>query len=80
VHFSGNRYVLIAIGILIIFQLAFTYFTPMQSLFGTTAIDFTIWLRIVLVASSVLFLVELGKYFVRRIDRNKYKGTMHPIN
>jgi len=69
--FSGNRYVLIAIGILIILQLGFTYLAPLQSLFGTTAIDFKIWLRILLVASSVLFLVELEKYFVRRIDRNK---------
>jgi len=66
----GNRYVLIAIGILIIFQLGFTYLAPMQSLFGTTAIGFDIWLRILLVASSVLFLVELEKYFVRRLDRN----------
>ena len=68
---TGNRYVLIAIGILIIFQLGFTYLTPMQSLFGTTGIDFKIWLRILLVASSVLFLVELEKYFVRRMARNR---------
>jgi len=68
---TGNRYVLIAIGILIIFQLGFTYLAPLQSLFGTTAIDFNIWLRILLVSSSVLFLVELEKYFVRRIGRNK---------
>ncbi len=68
---TGNRYVLIAIGILIIFQLGFTYFAPLQSLFGTTAIDFSIWLRILLVSSSVLFLVELEKYFVRRMDRNR---------
>jgi magnesium-transporting ATPase (P-type) len=68
---TGNRYVLIAITILIFFQLGFTYLTPMQSLFGTTAIDFRIWLRIVLVSSTVLFLVELEKYFVRHIDRNK---------
>jgi len=68
---TGNRYVLIAIGILIIFQLCFTYLAPMQSLFGTTAIDFNIWLRILLVASSILFLVELEKYFVRHINRNK---------
>ncbi|MEE9492015.1 MAG: cation-transporting P-type ATPase [Gammaproteobacteria bacterium] len=61
---TGNRYVLIAIGVLIIFQLGFTYLAPMQSLFGTTAIDFNIWLRILLVSSSVLFLVELEKYFV----------------
>jgi magnesium-transporting ATPase (P-type) len=68
---TGNRYVLIAIGILIIFQLGFTYLAPMQSLFGTTAIDFSIWVRILLVSSSVLFLVELEKYFVRRMDRNR---------
>jgi magnesium-transporting ATPase (P-type) len=63
---SGNRYVLAAIAVLIILQLCFTYLPPMQSLFGTAAIDFNIWLRILLVASSVLFLVELEKFFVRR--------------
>lgn len=68
---SGNRYVLIAITILIILQLGFTYLTPMQSLFGTIAIDFIIWLRIILVASSVLFLVEFEKYVVRYRERNK---------
>lgn len=65
--FSGNRYVLISIAILIILQLGFTYLAPMQSLFGTTAIDFVIWLRIIVVASSVLFLVEFEKYIVRKI-------------
>jgi magnesium-transporting ATPase (P-type) len=64
--FTGNRYVLISIGVLITFQLGFTYLPPMQSLFGTTAIGYDIWLRIVLVSSLVLFLVELEKYFVRR--------------
>jgi magnesium-transporting ATPase (P-type) len=63
---TGNRYVLIAIGLLIIFQLGFTYLSPMQTLFGTAAIDFTVWLRILLVSSSVLVLVELEKYFIRR--------------
>lgn len=68
---TGNRYVLIAIGILIIFQFGFTYLAPMQSLFGTAAIDFNIWLRILLISSSVLFLVELEKSFVRHMDRNR---------
>jgi calcium-translocating P-type ATPase len=63
---TGNRYVLIAIAVLVILQLGFTYLGPMQSLFGTTGIDFSIWLRILLVASSVLILVEMEKYFVRR--------------
>ena len=66
---TGNPYVLIAIAILIIFQLGFTYLAPMQSLFGTTAINLNVWLRILLVSSSVLFLVELEKYFVRRTER-----------
>lgn len=68
---TGNRYVLIAIGTLLIFQLGFTYVAPMQSLFGTTSIDFTMWLRILLVSCSVLLLVELEKYFVRRLVKNR---------
>jgi magnesium-transporting ATPase (P-type) len=63
---TGNRYVLFAIAVLVIFQLGFTYLEPMQSLFGTTGIDLGIWLRILVVASSVLVLVEIEKYFVRR--------------
>ena len=70
---TGNRFVLIAIGVLVIFQLGFTYLAPMQSLFGTTAIDFNIWLRILLVSSSVLFLVEIEKYFVRHINQKNRK-------
>ena len=67
--FLGNRYVLIAVGVLIVFQGCFTYLTPMHTLFGTTGIDVTMWMRIVLVASSVLFLVELEKAVIRRTDR-----------
>ena len=68
---TGNRYVLIAIAVLIIFQLGFTYLAPMHFLFGTTDISLNIWLRIILVASSVLFLVEMEKYVVRRAKRIK---------
>ncbi|VAW74294.1 Cation-transporting ATPase, E1-E2 family [hydrothermal vent metagenome] len=65
--FTGNRYVLVAIAVLIVFQLGFTYLAPLQTLFGTVAIDFDIWFRILLVSSSVLFLVELEKYFIRNM-------------
>ena len=70
---TGNKYVLIAIAILVFFQLGFTYLAPMQALFGTTDIDFTIWLRILVVASSVLFLVELEKYIVRHKEKKGLK-------
>jgi len=54
-----------------VFQLCFTYVGPMQALFGTTGIDVMMWVRFVLVASSVLFLVELEKAVIRRADRNR---------
>ena len=67
---TGNPYVLVAMGSLLVLQLIFTYFTPMQTLFGTTAIDMTTWLKIVVIASSVLFLVEMEKFFVSYKSRN----------
>ncbi len=72
---TGNRYVLIAISLLVIFQLIFTYAPPLQALFGTTAIAADVWLRIVLISSSVLFLVELEKYVVRLILWKKNQGS-----
>ncbi len=69
--FFGNRYALMAVAILIIFQLAFTYLSPMQMLFGTIGIDAITWLKIVIVASSVLFLVELEKTIIRYVNKNK---------
>lgn len=61
----GNPYALIAVTLLIVFQLLFTYLGPLQALFGTTEISLMAWLRIILVASSVLFLVELEKLIIR---------------
>ncbi|MCW8935618.1 MAG: cation-transporting P-type ATPase [Gammaproteobacteria bacterium] len=62
----GNRYVLYAIGLLIVFQLGFTYLQPMQILFATTAISIDAWLRIIVIASSVLVLVEIEKWVLRK--------------
>jgi len=67
---TGNVYVLLAIAVLIIFQLGFTYIPSLQLLFGTTAIGVDIWLLIILVASSVLFLVEAEKALLRRKELN----------
>jgi calcium-translocating P-type ATPase len=67
----GNRYVLYAIGLLLVFQLSFTYQPHFQMLFGTQAIDLSIWLRIIAVSASVLLLVEIEKFIVRTIKRKK---------
>ncbi|MDH5258769.1 MAG: HAD-IC family P-type ATPase, partial [Gammaproteobacteria bacterium] len=63
---TGNRYVFYAISLLIIFQLSFTYLKPMQTLFSTTNMSTEEWLRVVVVASSVLILVEIEKLLIRR--------------
>ena len=67
----GNRYALMATGLLILFQLAFTYSSAMQQLFDTVALDAFTWLLIILVSSSVLFLVEFEKYVVRKLKHGK---------
>lgn len=65
----GNRYALLAVVLLIGFQLLFTYWAPSQALFGTAAISAMSWLWIVLVASSVLWIVEIEKWLRRRFTR-----------
>jgi magnesium-transporting ATPase (P-type) len=62
----GNRYVLLAIGLLLLFQLAFTYWGPLQTLFGTQSLRVDDWLLMLPVTASVLLLVELEKTLMRR--------------
>lgn len=64
-RFTRNRAVWIAIGLVIAFQLLFTYAVPMQALFGTAPIGGREWVMIVLVSASVFILVELEKWFIR---------------
>ncbi|WP_455376072.1 cation-transporting P-type ATPase [Kaarinaea lacus] len=67
---TGNRYALYAIGLLIFFQLALTYFGPMQLLFSTADMNIEAWLRVIVVSSSVLFLVEIEKFLFRKFAKN----------
>ncbi len=62
---TDQRWVLLAIGVLLL-QLAFTYAPPLQTLFGTEVLSLTAWSVAATVAASVLVLVELEKYVVRR--------------
>ena len=65
----GNKYVLYAIGILVLFQLGLTYLSPMQRLFATTGITIESWLRIIITSSSVLILIEIEKMLIRRYKK-----------
>ncbi|MBV1899007.1 MAG: hypothetical protein KUG63_06505 [Cycloclasticus sp.] len=39
-RFTGNRYMLVGLGVLVIFQLFFNYQEPIQALLGVAASDF----------------------------------------
>ena len=62
----GNRYILIAVGLLLMLQLALTYLPVMQQLFGTTALDIAAWGRIIAVSLMLFLLIEFEKYLLRR--------------
>ena len=67
----GNWLMWPAILLLILFQLGFTYWPPMQLLFGTTDIDAHTWNMIIAVSSSVFLLIEIEKFFIRLITKLK---------
>ena len=67
----GNRYVLIAILLVVGFQLLFTYLPLMQSFFGTAAIDAAAWARILVFGLALFALVELEKALLRWRDGRK---------
>jgi magnesium-transporting ATPase (P-type) len=64
--FFGNRYVLYAICGLLVLQLLYTYLPIMQSMFGSSHLMLTDWLKIVAVAMTIFLLVEAEKYLIRR--------------
>ncbi len=61
----GSRAVLIAVTLVIAFQIAFTHLAPMQSLFDTRDLSAETWVRLVAVGYSVYVLVELEKWILR---------------
>lgn len=68
----GNRKAIIAILLVIGFQILYTYLPWMQQLFQTTNLDATAWGLMLLVAATVFFVVELEKYFIRHTN-----GRLH---
>ena len=69
--FTGNPAVLIAVVIIIVLQLLFTYLPPFQKIFGTAAIPVGDWLRIITFTFSVFGVVEIEKGIIRWFDRKQ---------
>lgn len=68
-HLFENRVALLAVGILIFFQLAFTYLPFMNFWFGTMPIPAADWTWVLLAGLAVFLLVELEKGLGRLLQR-----------
>ena len=67
--FIGNPYVLLAIVMLVVCQVMFTYLPAMQDLFGTEPLGGDVWLRILGFGVVLLCAVEAEKLVLRRFFR-----------
>ena len=77
---TGNRYVLLAILVLIGLQWLFTYQPTLQMLFHTAPLDGAAWGRILAFGLFVLLAVELEKALVSRLGRRspRQRGLGRP--
>ena len=66
---SGNRMVWIAIAACLLLQLAFVHASPLQAVFGTTALQPAQWAAVALAGLALFVIAEVEKLFVRRLRR-----------
>ncbi len=71
-YWLGVRPTLWAIGLVLLLQLAFTYWPASQTLFGLAPLSASHWLLMLLVTSPILFLVELEKLLIRHFASRRY--------
>lgn len=80
-YWQGINPSLLAIVLVVIFQLLFTYLPLSQTIFAVAAISIEDWLIIALATSPILLLVELEKVIARWIQTRRHnkitKGVSH---
>jgi magnesium-transporting ATPase (P-type) len=66
---TGNKYLPLGIGAVVILQLLFTYTRPFQAMFGNEAIPLHVW-PVLLAGGLVFFFVVEAEKFVIRSSRS----------
>jgi Ca2+-transporting ATPase len=69
-----NRWLWGAVALSLALQAAVLYLPFLQNTFSTVDLTGNDWLRCTAVASSVLWLGELGKFIIRAAARNAWKS------
>ena len=62
----GNRWALLAIALVLFFQLLLTYASPMQLLFATAPLNAGTWLLLMVFAVALYGVIEVEKMVVRK--------------
>jgi len=65
----GNRYVLLAIALVALFQMLFTYLPFMQQVFSTRSLEAAAWARILGFGVTLFLVVEFEKWLLGRLNR-----------
>ena len=76
-NLGGNRWIYASILAVLGLQMLFTYWGPMNSLFGTASIDGPAWLLALLVGVLVFLAVESEKAIRRRGDPARQRAARH---
>jgi len=58
----NNKFLLIGVGFMAFFQIAFTHVGFMQTMFKSESLDIQTWFQILAISSGVLFVVEIKRY------------------
>jgi Ca2+-transporting ATPase len=66
VGFTKNRYLIAAVSVSILLQLAIIYFPPLSLVFSTVPLLLFDWMIIIALSLSVFVVVELYKFYLRR--------------
>jgi magnesium-transporting ATPase (P-type) len=72
--FTGNRYVLLSIAVLVVIQAGFTYLPFMQRVFGVTGLDAAAWAAIMGFGVLLFVVVEIEKRWFRKRDVCQRRG------
>jgi len=65
VHILSNKWLILGAFAMIALQMMFTYWEPANLVFESSHIEAASWLRIIVVASAVFFIIEMEKWLKR---------------
>ncbi|MFA5745059.1 MAG: HAD-IC family P-type ATPase, partial [Candidatus Paceibacterota bacterium] len=74
-NFFSNAYLIMATGIVIFLQILAVYTPFLQRILHTTPLDLSEWMMIIGVASSIIWVEELRKFFYRRRTSNIHTAS-----